>query len=165
MFQRILVAVDQSEIGELAFTTGAFLAKTLNARLMLVHVISPAALSGLTPVYPIPDAVYAGGYDRAMTEYQQAWNAVEQSASHLLQDLKERAIADNITVDVSSPIGEPAHAVCQIANHWQADLIVIGRHHHSQVGELFWGSVSNFVMHHANCHVLLAQKSSEQSTP
>lgn len=161
MFERILIAVDQSEIGDLAFTTGVSLAKTFNAQLMLVHVISPATFGALTPVYPTPDATYSGSYATAMDEYKQAWTALEQSASSLLDGLQKRAIAEGLTVEASRPIGDAAHAICQIADNWKADLIVIGRHHHSKVGELFWGSVSNFVMHHANCFVLLAQKKAE----
>jgi nucleotide-binding universal stress UspA family protein len=163
MFPRILIAVDQSEIGELAFTTGVSLAKTLNAQVMLVHVISPNAPGYMAPVYPVPDAVYSGGYAMAMEEYKQAWDAVEQATSGLLKSFQERAKAEGVAAEVSSPIGEPAHAICQTAESWKADLIVIGRHHHSRVGELFWGSVSNFVMHHANCFVLLAQEKVEKS--
>ncbi len=158
MFERILIAIDQSEIGELAFTTGLSLAKTMGSRLMLVHAVSPAALSSISPVYSVPDPVYSTSYAAAMSDYKQALDAIEESASHLLEGFQKRATDAGIIVEVSRPIGEPAHAICQIADRWKADLIVIGRHHHSKVGELFWGSVSNFVVHHANSFVLLAQE-------
>ncbi len=162
MFQRILVAVDQSAIGKLTFKTGLNLAQTLKAQMRLVHVIAPNAVGNLNPVYPEPDAIYSGGYGMQMEAYKQAWDAVEQAASSLLQSFQAQATAASVTTEVSHPIGDPAHAICQIATSWKADLIVVGRHHRSRVGELFWGSVSNFVVHHADCFVLLAQETVEK---
>lgn len=158
MFQRILVAVDQSAIGELAFKTGLDLAQTVSAQMMVVHVIAPTAPGYLNPVYPVPDAIYSGGYAMQMAEYKQAWDGLEQAAASLLQSFQDQANAAGVKTEVSRPIGDPAHAICQIASSWHADLIVVGRHHRSRVGELFWGSVSNFVVHHADCFVLLAQE-------
>ncbi|MEA5469202.1 universal stress protein [Spirulina sp. 06S082] len=40
---------------------------------------------------------------------------------------------------------------------WQADLIAIGRCGHSGLTELFLGSVSNYVLYHAFCSVLIVQ--------
>jgi nucleotide-binding universal stress UspA family protein len=163
MFQRILVAVDQSEIGELAFNTGLNLAKTMKSQMLLVHVIAPTAPGYLNPVYPVPDAIYSGGYAIQMEDYKKAWDVVEQAASRLLQAFQDQANAAGVTTEVSRPISDPAHAICQMATRWNADLIIVGRHHRSRVGEMFWGSVSNFVVHHADCFVLLTQGKADTS--
>lgn len=53
--------------------------------------------------------------------------------------------------------GAPGYQICTLANEWQIDLIVMGRKGHSGLAELFIGSVSNYVLHHAHCSVLVVQ--------
>ena len=42
-----------------------------------------------------------------------------------------------------------------MANSWQADMIIVGNRGRSGLSEFFLGSVSNYVMHHAPCSVLV----------
>ncbi|WP_442939245.1 universal stress protein [Nostoc sp.] len=51
--------------------------------------------------------------------------------------------------------GEPGATISSVAQEWNADLIVLGRHDHSAIAEFFVGSVSNHVVDHANCSVLV----------
>jgi nucleotide-binding universal stress UspA family protein len=44
-----------------------------------------------------------------------------------------------------------------VARTWNADLIVIGRRGLRGLAEMFLGSVSNHVIHHAHCSVLVVQ--------
>lgn len=98
-----------------------------------------------------------------MVEYKQAWDELEQAASSLLQSFQDKANAVGVSTEVSRSIGDPAYAICQIAQSWNADLLEVGRHHRWRMGEFFWGSVSNFVMHHADCFVLIAQEKPEKT--
>ncbi|MCZ8054719.1 MAG: universal stress protein, partial [Microcystis sp. LE19-12.2C] len=50
-----------------------------------------------------------------------------------------------------------AKTICKVAREENIDLIVIGRRGRSGLGELFLGSVSNYVLHHAPCSVLIVQ--------
>ena len=43
------------------------------------------------------------------------------------------------------------------SQNWEADLIVIGRRGHQGLSEILLGSVSNYVVHHAPCSVLVVQ--------
>jgi len=54
-------------------------------------------------------------------------------------------------------VGEPGREICALAQEWSADLILLGRRGMQGLGELLLGSVSNFVMHRANCAVLVVQ--------
>lgn len=55
--------------------------------------------------------------------------------------------------------GDPSRVICEIAQAWNADLIIIGRRGRTGLSELFLGSVSNYVLHHAPCSVLTVQQS------
>jgi nucleotide-binding universal stress UspA family protein len=47
--------------------------------------------------------------------------------------------------------------ICQVAKDWGAELIMVGRRGNSGLSELILGSVSNYVVHHAHCSVLIVQ--------
>jgi nucleotide-binding universal stress UspA family protein len=51
--------------------------------------------------------------------------------------------------------GEPGPALCQLAEELSADVIVIGTHHRSLLKRAVMGSVSEHVVHHAPCPVLV----------
>ncbi|MFM8293491.1 MAG: universal stress protein, partial [Microcystaceae cyanobacterium] len=81
------------------------------------------------------------------TTHAQAW----------LQQQSETAIAAGIPTETQIQIGEPGRYVRDLAKEWQADLIIIGRRGLRGFQELFLGSVSNYVLHHAPCSVLVVQ--------
>jgi nucleotide-binding universal stress UspA family protein len=47
--------------------------------------------------------------------------------------------------------------ICESADAYGADMIVIGSHGSSHTGELLLGSVSQYVLHHASCPVLVVR--------
>ncbi|MEM9908892.1 MAG: universal stress protein, partial [Cyanobacteria bacterium P01_D01_bin.44] len=49
--------------------------------------------------------------------------------------------------------GTPEHLICDLAHSWNADVIVLGSRGHRGLRELFLGSISNYVTHHAPCSV------------
>ncbi len=156
MFQKILVALDRSERSEQIFDEALALAKSLNAALMLVHVLSPMEEGYPMPVYPAPDSVYPG-YEEAVRVYAQQWQVFERQGLALLQDLNSKAIAAGIQTEFSQNVGDPGRVICNTAVSWGADLILLGRRGHSGLSELILGSVSNYVLHHAPCSVLVLQ--------
>ncbi|NJN32588.1 MAG: universal stress protein [Synechococcales cyanobacterium RM1_1_8] len=55
--------------------------------------------------------------------------------------------------------GRAGHLICHQAKTWEAELILLGRRGRSGLKELMLGSVSSYVMHRANCSVLVIQGS------
>jgi nucleotide-binding universal stress UspA family protein len=60
-------------------------------------------------------------------------------------------------VETHVEIGEPAQALLNVAKQCQADLIVVGSHGRSGIGRLLLGSVSESVLRHAPCSVLVVK--------
>lgn len=60
-------------------------------------------------------------------------------------------------------VGSPGRSICQAAKAWEADLIVVGSHQRKGLSEMILGSVSNYVLHHAPCSVLVVHQSTSLS--
>lgn len=156
MFHKILVAIDTSEIGKQVFDTAITLAKATGASLMLLHVLSSEEEG--SPYLPIifSGMGYAGG-DKIIENYREEWEAFAKQGVELLESRQQEATLAGVTAEVTQRSGSPGKTICEFAQTWQADTIVIGRRGHSGMSELILGSVSNYVLHHATCLVLIVQ--------
>lgn len=70
--------------------------------------------------------------------------------------------------DVKSELGagSPATVIIEKADGWGADLIVVGSHGRTALGQFFFGSVSQRVLHEAHCSVRVARgRVEEPDTP
>lgn len=155
MFKRILVALDNSAHRQEVFQKALDLAKATQADLMLVHVLS--AYEEGSPGIPIRSyqAYYPVLEDSTWRLYQKRWEEFEaQSIAQLRQEL-DRARDAGVSAEFTQTSGEPAATICGVADSWGADLIMVGSHGRKGLSELLLGSVSNYVMHHANCSVLV----------
>jgi len=90
--------------------------------------------------------------------------AVRQAAQAALDSalLKLKTITDK-TLKISSEIiqGSPAQVIVDEAESWGADLIVMGSRGLGPWNRLLLGSVSNAVVHHANCSVEVVRTSTK----
>lgn len=155
MFQKILVAIDRSDVSQQTFVAAVELAKRLHAHLMLINVLSPLEANYPSPVYSMRAAYPIA--PESMQLYVQQWQVVEQEGLEFLKAQTAIATAAGIPTEFTQALGEPGHAICTLARSWDANLIMIGRRGYKGLGELFMGSVSNYVMHHAPCSVLTVQ--------
>jgi nucleotide-binding universal stress UspA family protein len=69
----------------------------------------------------------------------------------------ELATRYGVTTEWDSRQGEPGSQICNLATTWGADLIVVGRRGRQGLTEMLLGSVSNYVIHHAHCSVMVVQ--------
>ncbi|HZG38182.1 MAG TPA: universal stress protein [Nodosilinea sp.] len=155
MFKRILVALDNSPHRQEVFEKALDLASATQAHLMLCHVLS--AYEEGSPGIPIRSyqAYYPVLEDSTWRIYQKRWEEFEAQGIAQLRCELDRALALGVNAEFSQVAGEPAATICNMADSWQADLIVVGSHGRKGIRELLLGSVSNYVMHHANCSVLV----------
>jgi nucleotide-binding universal stress UspA family protein len=160
MFDRILVALDESEKSGEVMDAAIKLAKAMKAELRCCHVITLAESD--FPGYPLAAAnvgfvIDAIEYEEGLQGYAKERQAFEARHLGLLQNIAQNAVVAGIPTDHCLVYGDPGKQICQMADDWKADTIVIGRRGHSGLKELWLGSVCNYVLHHAFCTVLVIQ--------
>lgn len=162
MFDKILVAIDISETNRSIFEEALSLAQTTGAKLMLLNIIAPSQDN-----YPNP-FIYSGyeyglGDDSLVTIYQEQWRKFKQRGLDRLRSLAEEATAAAVETEYIQDFGNPGRTICDRAKLWSADLIIIGSRGLTGVKEMFLGSVSNYVTHHASCSVLILREPNDSA--
>ena len=157
MFNQILVTIDNSDMTQHVVDEAVFLAKATGGTLMLLHVISPLDESYLDPLFVEPTILYSELRAEAQEKHLSDWQTFKQDRENWLRSLYESASSSGIKAEFTLSIGDPSKIICDMARSWDADIIVIGRRGRRGLSELFLGSVSNYVMHHAPCSVLTVQ--------
>ncbi|WP_375514671.1 universal stress protein [uncultured Nostoc sp.] len=153
MFKKILVALDRSEIGQQVFEEALGLAKLTQASLMLLHVLSPEEEG--SPYGPMLSNLdyYPGLSSQSFELYQNQWDTFKKEGIQMLQSFCAQANTAGVTTEFTQNIGNPGRIISDLARSYGADLIVMGRRGRSGLMEIFLGSVSNYVLHHAPCSV------------
>ena len=154
MINKILVAVDYSETSQFVFDSAVSLAKTTGASLMIMHVLGEDE-----PGFPvIPSYTYypvLDDYDYNL--YRKRYEDYKQEGIKFLQQKNQEAKAAGIHSEFIQLTGNPGRAICKLSSTWSADLILVGSRGLRGIKEMFLGSVSNYVTHHAPCSVLIVR--------
>jgi nucleotide-binding universal stress UspA family protein len=147
---RILLATDGSEEAELAALRAVDLADATDSELHVVHVgVVPSFLKS-----------YPGtlGYERKL--YEQ----MEEVSRELLRKQSWRVKAAGGTVaGTHLRMGEVDLEIVALAEELQADLIVMGSRGLGGVRRALMGGVSDSVVRHAHCPVLVVRQEKEQA--
>ncbi|MDJ0508446.1 MAG: universal stress protein [Crocosphaera sp.] len=153
MYQRILVAVDNSPIAQPVIDVALALAKALDGELMLLHVLSQNGGDS-----PISFAPYASSYSIDLIEkFQEDWKQYQQESLQKLATWIKQAEEAGVKSNLRQEMGNPGPIICSVAHEWGAELIIMGRRGHSMTSELLLGSVSSYVIHRSHCSVHIVQ--------
>src|SRR5215208_3802263 len=147
---RILLATDGSEEAELAALTSVDLADATDSELHVVHV-------GVVPIFL---KSYPGtlGYERRL--YEQ----IEELSRELLRKQTWRVkVAGGTVAGAHLRMGEVALEIVALAEELGADLIVMGSRGLGRVRRALMGSVSDSVVRHAHCPVLVVRPEKGQA--
>lgn len=157
MIDKILVAVDYCEKNPFVFDSAVPLAKTTGATLMLLHILpEDEAGDPVLPIYTIPfSRIFEERGDHE--QYQQELAQYQQWGLDFLQTLTQEAAKAGVEAEYRQLIGNPGRMICELADTWSADLILVGSRGLKGLKEMFLGSVSNYVTHHAPCSVLIVR--------
>jgi universal stress protein A len=137
--QHVLVPVDFSADAEQALDYAMRLARTLHARLTLLHVIEPLAVGSM-------DALpYAFVQD------------LEDKITQAMVPYRERVQAAGLRCDFAIMHGVPFHVIVDIARKEKTDLIIMGTHGRTGLRHVLLGSVAERVVRLAPCPVLVVR--------
>lgn len=148
----VLVATDGSELSVHA------------ARRGLGLLGAPETITVVAVLSEIPGDE-AGGFEGPVEtpeEQQQDWNQEQADA--------DAAIAATIGA-IGRPeaarrveVGDPGGAICAVARDIDADVVVMGSHGRGVLKRVVLGSVSEYVIHHAPCPVLVVREGAEHDS-
>ena len=82
----------------------------------------------------------------------------QKFVSEAILFIKENLKNEKIDLTSKVEMGNPAQEIIETAREWNADLIVVGSHCRGFWGRALIGSVSDGVVHHASCPVLIVRK-------
>jgi len=148
--QTILYSTDFGEKSVQAFRMAASMGQQYGARIVLLHVMEQVSegvqhmISGMLPKNELTK-LHHEARESVLKSLNEQWDAL---AAAELSDAGERH-------ELRVEQGEPAHTILKVADEIDADLLVIGTHSHSHVGEWLLGSVAYRLMHTTRRPVLL----------
>lgn len=155
--QKILVAIDDSQLTPAVFEKGLELALFSRGSLLLLHCLCTELIG--EPMVPIP--VELGLYPEMMNSSYETWHSNYEKqrfqGETILHHYWEIATDQGVPTQFQLTTGEPGLCLCQAAKNWGADLIVLGRRGRTGLTEALLGSVSNHVLHHAPCSIFVVQ--------
>jgi len=163
MLNKILVAIDDSAASDWAFETALEMAKSLEASLLLVHVLD--AFSPTSPKHPslLVESFSMDTEGPAQQAYEQEWQQFTNRYDTLLKQKQSDAEAVGVTSTYVQTQGIPGRAICEIAKVNNIDLIFVGNHDRTNQKDLDNGSVSNYLVHHAPCSVTVIHPKAGQA--
>ena len=144
MFSGIVVGTDGSETAAEAVEVATEIARVHGSRL---HVVT-----AYEPVLPVLS------HEEREALGELAWMASPgERAERRVTAAAEPAAVAGVEVETHVRTGDAAHALIEVAEAQEADLIVVGNKGLSSPARFLLGSVPSKVVHHAPCHVLVVR--------
>lgn len=135
MYKRILVATDGSKFSKAAVDESIKIAKASKCALTIVSVVD------ITEEFE--------------TEAPELTERFERQFKAMVERIKKQAKAKGIKAEGIVKTGEPYDVIVSAAKAKKADLIVMGSHGRRGLSRLLMGSVTERVIGHAKCPVLV----------
>ena len=153
LFEKILVPLDGSEHSLRALEIAIQIARKFGGKITLIHVYSVA----IGPVIMPEPTTLTPPMMPAMTsaEVSKAVEAIRKAGASILADGEQKVKAEEVQVETILREGHIVQEIVRTAKEGKFDLIVIGGRGISRIRELLLGSVTDGVIHHASCPVLV----------
>lgn len=139
MPKNILLPVDGSKFMERNIDYASDVAKVMNSKLTLIHVVTlPAVVEPGFPIDPRP---------------------FEEAGMRILENAKKIAMDKGVESEtiLETTFGNAAQKILKVAEERKTDLIIIGSRGHSRLRNLLVGSVCDTVVRNAPCPVLVVR--------
>lgn len=146
MFQKIILCSDGSEHALKAAEAAAALAKKFDSKLVLINVFNPSVTT--VPLFGTPEAAPCA--EASLRYGEELQQAVAQRTGNVLKALDR-------PFETLLETGHPVDRIVSVAEKEKADLIVMGSRGLGGFQRFFLGSVSDGVLRHAHCPVLIVR--------
>ncbi|MDB5876079.1 MAG: universal stress protein A-like protein [Ramlibacter sp.] len=150
----VLLTTDGSDLASAAMTKGVELLGRAH-RFVAVSVVPPAFVPAAA-IGPMESHGLVIG--PALEDAIEAEDRVESTF-----DIARLTEILEVEADVLVETGEPGAVICEVAARIGADVVVVGSHGHGWLQRVLIGSVSNHVLHHAPCPVLVMRLEDTQA--
>ena len=144
--KKILIALDYGPSAQKIAEAGYSLAASLNAKVILLHVVSDASAYSSLNYSPIMGfdsfnnlgLIETGNMDELLNTTAREY--LNKSKQHLGDETIETIVKD----------GDFGKSILDVAAEENVDLIVMGTHSRSGLDKLLMGSVAEKVLHHSS---------------
>lgn len=141
MFQHILLATDGSPHADRAAERALYLAKTLpDCRVTMIHVTSK-----MPPRHKLLQANF------------DVLSLLEEDAHEAIAQTERKFQEEGVSYQLEVAWGEPGVEILNQADSSNVDVIIIGSRGLGRITEVLMGSVSQYVLHHAKCPVMVVK--------
>jgi nucleotide-binding universal stress UspA family protein len=142
---KVLIALDYNPTAQKVAEVGFSMAKSMNAEVVLLHVIiDPVfyASSGYSPIMGF------NGYMDMVPMQLDSVDELKNATLHYLDKSKQH-LGDK-TIQTIVKEGDFADSILETAKELKADIIVIGSHSRKWLENIVMGSVTEKVLHHTS---------------
>lgn len=148
---KILLTTDGSKYGRIAAEKCCqIFSFSEDMEIRILSVVEPAA--------PITTDPFGASQEFYLKIKNESEKAAEEFVTQLKDFVKGEFPADKVPkVETKVSTGSPREMIIEEAKDWGADLIVVGSHGYGFWGRMLIGSVSDAVIHHSPCSVLVVK--------
>lgn len=140
LFNKIVLAVDGSEVSKNAVKYAIELAKQSNGMVIAIHVIPPIDVMDIETFRP-----------------EKILEGLKEEGQKMLSEVDELAAKAGVKVQTSIETGVPFEKIASVAETLGCDLIIMGSHGRTGIGKVLIGSVTERVISRATCPVLVVR--------
>lgn len=154
--KNLLVAVDFSIFTRAVLAEAARLSTALNAKLWILHVASNEAQTQIFEATQFTDFSPDMGSSPIDVQLTRDLSAEEIKREHTeLHGISSKLRKEGIEAQALLQKGDPARLIVEKAEELEAEMIILGSHGHGLLHKALLGSVSESIIRHAGCNVLI----------
>jgi len=143
--KKVLIALDYNPTAQKVAETGFSLAKSLNAEVILLHVLTDPVFyttSGFSPIMGF------NGYVDVIPTLLDSVDGMKHASLQYLD--KSRQHLGDKTIQTLVKEGDFAETILKTAKELHVDIIVLGSHSQKWLENIVMGSVTEKVLHHSS---------------
>lgn len=156
---KILIAIDESESAREALQQALRLITHQDTSFILLGIEEPMSLPSVSPV----PGVFGEDPMLSLPQEVELVEVEKERTLSALQWAEQLCQQAGVEVLSRSELGDPKHLICEVAKQENCDLIVVGSHGYGLFDRVLMGSVSDHVVHHAPCAVLVVRQNNSSS--